>query len=800
MKYYEIAIPEIKKTYTFYSDKDVSPGFFCLVKVRNRQYVGIVVGEDKDVNTSLRYNKITSVYSDFTPLSGSYVEFIKTISNYYFTDYAVFFSIAFPSKMFKGVEFEYSLASEKIGLFLTEDELKIITLLEKRPMKLKEIKKFIDSKKLKELLKNLEKLGLVKKEIANPFKRVETAKRKAVTLVKMPSQPTLKKYREKSPNQYKVLDYLYKNKGTNFFLVKELIDILGVSYDAFNKLEKKGFVKCFYDYPSIVKENPGIKHVLTLTEYQNKFINDFLSSKKGVYYLFGVTGSGKTEVYLRSAESVIEDGKTVLYLVPEIGLTPAAISRLKVRFGKDIAILHSGLSYGERISEWLRVLNGKIKIVVGTRSAVFAPMDNLGLIIVDEEHDHSYKQENFPKYNAVHCALFRGKLENVPVILGSASPSIENFYNAKTGKYSLYQLPERVGASGFPDVEVVNMMEEFKKAKGKKKVFAEKTVLEIKKVLESEGQVLVFVNRRGYAPFLMCRKCGYIEMCPHCSVSLTVHSDSNSPPLQCHYCGYGKDIPDVCPSCGDNFIQMMGYGTQRIEKRLKALFPDAKIERVDRDTVSSKNAFENFSSKMNRREIDIVVGTQMIAKGHHFPYLKLSVVVDADSLIAFPDFRSAERAFSLLLQVGGRAGRELKGKVLIQTYKPDHYIFTHLKNHDYISFFEKEIEFRKKALYPPFAKIVVVEIKGADEDMVSKFADFLGKKLREKNNYQGVRILGPVKASIYKVHNKFRYHIILKSPERKNLRQLFAKAVYPYLHKKPHGIVIIPDFDPYSIM
>ena len=800
MKYYKIAIPELKKTYTFLFEGEIAIGSFCSVKVRNRQYVGIVVEEDNNINRDLTYTKISAIYDYFAPISENFVNFIKTISNYYFVDYGVFFSVAFPPKIFKGIEFEYSLVSEKVGVFLTDEELKILTALKEKPMKMKELKKVLGKKDLTAVVKNLEKLGLVKKEIANPFKKAETVKRKAVSLIKAPDEEEKSVLKKKSPSQFKIVDYLVKNRGINFFLVSELMDRLKVSSSAFESLEKKGFVKMFYDYPSLIKDNPHLQEIITLTEYQENFVKDFLSRKKGVFYLFGVTGSGKTEVYLRCAEAIISEGKTVLYLVPEIGLTPAAISRLKVRFGKDIAIFHSGLSYGERISEWLRVLNGKVKIVVGTRSAIFAPLKNLGLIIIDEEHDHSYKQENFPKYNAVHCALFRAKQEDIPVILGSATPSIENFYNAKTGKYKLYVLPERVGESGLPEVEIVNMMDEFKKNKGKKKVFAEKTVNEIKKVLESKGQVLVFVNRRGYAPFLMCRKCGYIEMCPNCSVSLTVHSETGSYPLQCHYCGYGKDIPYVCPVCGDNFIQMIGFGTQRIEKRLKALFPDANIERVDRDTVSSKNAFENFSSRMNRREIDIVVGTQMIAKGHHFPHLKLSVVVDADSLIAFPDFRSAERAFSLLLQVGGRAGRELKGKVLIQTYKPEHYIFNYLKKHDYFSFFDKEIKFREKALYPPFAKIVVVEIKGMNEEKVKDMATLLGEKLRNANTFGELKILGPVKASIYKVHNKFRYHIILKSPQRKSVRTLFAKVVTPFLNKKIPGIVIIPDFDPYSIM
>ena len=800
MKYYKIAIPELKKTYTFISEKEVNEGFFCSVKVRNKQYIGIVVEEDININPDLPYKKITSIYTGFTPVGKSFVNFIKTISNYYFVDYAVFFSVAFPPKIFKGIEFEYSLVSEKIGVFLTEEELSVLAALKEKPMKMKELKKVLGRKDLSAVLKNLERLGLIKKEIANPFKGVEGVKRKAVSLVKVPDEREKEALKRKSPAQFKIIDYLVKNRGINFFLVSELMDRLNVSPSSFQSLERKGFVKLFYDYPSLIKDNPHLREIVELTEYQEEFVKDFLNEKKGVYYLFGVTGSGKTEVYLRCAEAVIEDGKAVLYLVPEIGLTPAAISRLKVRFGRDIAILHSGLSYGERMSEWLRVLNDKVKIVVGTRSAIFAPLQNLGLIIVDEEHDHSYKQENFPKYNGVHCALFRAKLENIPIILGSATPSIEIFYNAVNNKYKLYRLPERIGGSGLPEVKVVNMMEEFRKNRGRKSVFAEETIDEIKRVLDLKEQVLVFVNRRGYAPFLMCRKCGYIEMCPNCSVSLTVHSESDSYPLQCHYCGYGRDIPDVCPSCGDNFIQMIGYGTQRIEKKLKALFPQARIERVDRDTISSKNAFENFSSRMNKREIDIVVGTQMIAKGHHFPYLKLSVVVDADSLIAFPDFRSGERAFSLLLQVGGRAGREAKGRVIVQTYKPEHYIFNYLKKHDYLSFFEKEIRFRKMAQYPPFSKMVVIELKGENSEKVWKFAQVLGEKIRESNKFSDVSVLGPVKAAIFKIHKKYRYHIILKSPTRQHIRQLFKVAVYPFIKKRQSGVIIIPDFDPYSIV
>ncbi len=799
MKYYKIAIYELKKTYTYKSDIPLQPGTFCAVKVRGKEYIGVIVEEESKVDLNISYLPIKKVFDEFPVLPDEFINFIKTISGYYFVDYAWFFSIAFPSKMFKGIEYVYSITKKKQGLFFTDDEAVIISALEKKPLTLKELNN-IAGKDIKVVLKNLVNLGIVKKEIADPFRKSESSKRKAVTLVKMPDEITLEKYKNKSPNQYKILDYLNRHKGINFFLISELSEILNVSYQSFKKLEEKGFVKCFYDYPSIVKDNPSIKEVIQLTNHQKDFVEKFKSNPEGIFYLYGVTGSGKTEVYLRCAEWVIKNGKTVLYLVPEIGLTPSAISRLKIRFGRDIAIIHSGLSYGERISEWLRVLNNKVKIVVGTRSAVFAPLKELGLIIIDEEHDHSYKQENFPKYNAVHSCLFRAKNSNIPIILGSATPSVESFYHANEGKYKLFTLPERAGSATLPEVEIVDMMKEFEKSGGKKNVFSQKTLDEIKKSLENNEQVLIFVNRRGFAPFLMCRRCGNIEMCPNCSVSLTVHSGESLPPLQCHYCGYGKSLPDVCPECGDNFIQMIGYGTQRVEQKLKIYFPSARVERIDRDTVSSKNAFELFVRKMRKKEIDIVVGTQMISKGHHFPYLRLAVVIDADSLIAFPDFRSTERAFSLLMQVGGRAGRELKGKVLIQTYKPEHQLFKFVKNHDYISFFKNEIIFRKKAGYPPFSRLIVLEIKGQDEKRVEEIAEMVGERLQKFNNFNKVNILGPVKASIYKIHNRYRYHIILKSNERKSLRELFFKAVLPFLNKKLNNVVIVPDFDPYSIM
>ncbi len=800
MKYYKVAVLELKKTYTYFSERDVCIGSFCIVRVKGKDYAGVVIEKDNNVDFNLNYRSIQRVLDDFPVLPDFYMKFIKRISSYYFVDQAVFYSLAFPRKIFKSIEYRYCVDKTKEHLFFTEKEKGVVDVLKRSPATLKELKR-IFGEDVADILKNLLKIGVVKREISNPIKGMETIKRKSVTLIKMPPESLLKEFEKSKPDQFRILEYLNKSKGVNFFLISELKDTLGISsYYPFNKLEEKGFVKCFYDYPSLIKENPSIKNFIKLTQYQEDFIERFKSNPEGIFYLFGVTGSGKTEVYLRCAELVIEQGKTVLYMVPEIGLTPSAVSRLKVRFGREIAIIHSGLSYGERTSEWLRVLTGKVKIVVGTRSSVFAPLKNLGLIIVDEEHDHSYKQERYPKYNALHCALFRANLSKIPVILGSATPLIESFYNARSGKYRLHILPKRAGGFDLPQVEIVDMRKEFERSGGKKEILAQTTIEEIKESLEKKEQVLVFVSRRGFAPFLMCRRCGYIEMCPNCSVSLTVHSKTDFYPLQCHYCGFGKEMPFVCPECGDNFIQMIGYGTERVEQKLKALFPTAKIERIDRDTVSTKHAFEAFAGRMKRREIDIVVGTQMIAKGHHFPYLRLAVVVDADSLVSFPDFRSSERAFSLLLQVGGRAGRELPGHVIIQTYKKEHYIYQFVKAHDYISFYEREIIFRKKAGYPPFSKLLVIEIKGVNEQRVKEFAECVGEKIKDANKKNLVKVMGPVKASLYRIHRKYRYHIILKSQQRRFLRALFKDAVLPFMGRKSADISLIPDFDPYSIM
>ena len=513
--------------------------------------------------------------------------------------------------------------------------------------------------------------------------------------------------------------------------------------------------------------------------------------------LHGVTGSGKTAVYLSAMQAVLSKGRSAILLVPEIGLTPAMAADLHQIFGDEVAILHSGLSDDERAEQWKRIRGGESHIVVGTRSAVFAPVSNLSLIVVDEEHDHSYKQEEMPRYHARDVAVMRAKMSDAAVVLGSATPSLETYYNALQGKYRLLELPERIEKRPLPEVEILDMREEFQRTR-KDEPLSRKLVEEIGERLSRQEQVMVLLNRRGYSAFVLCRGCGESVQCKNCAIAMTYHKREHR--LVCHYCGYTRPAPKTCPKCGSEFVQYLGTGSEKLEHILHGMFPQARIARLDRDTVRGRDDFERMLTAMQAGEIDLLVGTQMIAKGHDVANVTLVGVVGSDAALSFPDFRAAERTFQLLTQVAGRAGRgDTLGRVVLQTFFPDHYAIQFAAAHDYHGFYEKEIRFRSWMHYPPFNAVSNVLVRSQNLEEALTWSGILGKWFAGAR-LEGVRVMGPAAAAIVRLKTEYRYHFLLKSASRERMNSVLRAMLEHAVSKKIPRNNVVVDVDALSLI
>lgn len=586
-------------------------------------------------------------------------------------------------------------------------------------------------------------------------------------------------------SQEKILELLKENKKVK----KEVLNKISVS--SVNTLLKKNILleekEENYRYNLINEE----KIKFNLNEEQQKVykeIFNFINTNE-TFLLYGVTGSGKTNVYMKVIEDVIKNNKTAILLVPEISLTPQIIKRFTSYFS-NIAVLHSGLSDGEKYDEWRKINEGKVNIVIGARSAIFAPLKNIGVIIIDEEHSQTYKQENNPRYNAIDIAKERCKYHNCPLILGSATPSLESFARAKKNVYKLLKLKNRYNNNTMPKVEIIDMNKEFKKASG---YFSNTLIDQIKETLERKEQVILFLNRRGYSSFLTCSSCGYVEKCPNCDISLTYHKSSNM--LRCHYCGYATKRKKLCPKCQEEFKDY-GIGTEKVEEELKSLIKDAKIIRMDVDTTTTKNAHAKIINSFLEEKYNILVGTQMIAKGLDFPNVTLVGVLNADIGLNFPDFRSSETTFSLLNQVLGRSGRGNKeGKVLIQTFNPEHYAIAYTKNHDYLGFYNEEMKIRKILKYPPYYYICSIKIISKDYNLASKSSYDVVNYL--KQNIKNEIILGPSVCNVFKLNNNYRFQIIIKYKDVNNILEYLTNIEHHYFNKKDIKIEI--DFNPLKL-
>lgn len=561
-----------------------------------------------------------------------------------------------------------------------------------------------------------------------------------------------------------------------------------------NTIIKYGFASIIYEECKRYKYD-GISNYkrVNLTDKQRLVSDTIISSfgKSDTFLLYGVTGSGKTEVYMDVIEKAINNGKSAIMLVPEIGLTPQIVGKFISRFGNVISVLHSKLSDSERYDEYRKITNGESKIVIGTRSAIFVPFNNIGVIIIDEEHTSSYKQDNNPRYSAINVAEWRSKYHNCPLVLGSATPSLESFAKAGNHVYKLLSLTERAGGSVLPIVNIIDMKEEVKKGNF---ILSDMLKNKISEVLSKGEQAIILLNRRGYSSTISCKECGYVYKCPNCDITYTYHKSSNN--LKCHYCGYSMVLPNKCSICGSDNLKDYGLGTEKLEETLNSLYK-AKIVRMDVDTTSKKGQHQKIIDDFEEHKYDILIGTQMIAKGLDFPLVTLVGVVSIDSSLTSPDYRASENTFQLLSQVSGRAGRsENKGEVIVQTFNPDHYAITLAKNHDYIDFYKEEMKIRKILKYSPYYYMVLVSITSKDYELGFKEANKIGSYIRNNISSDSI-VLGPTMANMFKVNNIYHYQIIIKYRKDDSLMKVLKFIID--MQVKNNKIDVSIDFNPSRI-
>lgn len=687
---------------------------------------------------------------------------------------------------------------------------KIVTLTEVLPDKLT-----VSQKKLLETLKAaggtaeqkklMEACGLKSSAVINSLE-----KSGAVKVYEKPVGGTKEKVRKKvflkishqeaeslnglGKGMKKALDLLFEYDS---MLLSELISFSGCSNSSVQILEKKGIV----EIRDIAVQRTPIRKEIEKTSHmkpnpqQEKAINSLISAldsgTNSEHLLFGVTGSGKTEVFLQAVDYCISKGKNAIILVPEIALTPQMTARFISRFGSRVAVMHSGLSLGERYDEWNRIKNGEVCVAVGARSAIFAPFENIGLIVVDEEHELTYKSENSPRYDARLVGKFRAKQYNCPIVFASATPRVEDYYAALCGKMNLLKITDRVNGRQMPEVITVDMAQEL--AEGNRSVYSMQAQRELAENMSRGEQSIVFLNRRGFSTFVSCRSCGYVAKCKNCSVSLTYHANGNY--LKCHMCDYQVANPTVCPECGSKYIKYFGAGTQKAEEELRSRFPFATYVRMDADTTSHKFSHERILDKFNNEKIDVLLGTQMITKGLDFPNVTLSVVLAADTLLNTGDYRASERAFSQLVQVCGRAGRgEKPGRAVVQTYDPKNKVLSFAANNDYEGFYEDEIKARRLMEYPPFAEITSLLVVGDDRQKTGEYGMKIESRLRQLlDEHPGLCIafFGLAPAANFKIKNKFRYRIMLKTKKSDKIYQVLETLYNEHIEEKnPFGLEI----------
>ena len=647
------------------------------------------------------------------------------------------------------------------------------------------------------------------KTTKNQEKRINDKKQNFIYLAKEIEEinEDIESKKIKSEKQIRALRFLMNNININSEISSiDLQMFADVSLAILKTLEKNGYIEII---EKEVERNPFLHKVVQKTtnleltlEQEDAFEKVNASLQIGEYdefLLFGITGSGKTEIYIRLIEEALKLGKSSIMLVPEISLTPQTVDRFLGRFGEEkIAVLHSKLSLGERYDQWKKIERGDAKIIIGARSAIFAPAKDLGLIIIDEEHDDSYKSEMSPRYNAKEIASYIGNNKNIPVVLGSATPDMSTYFKAQNGKIQFLELTKRANNSSLPEVEIVDLRKEL--ASGNKTMISTKLHELIEENLENKKQTILFLNRRGFSTFIMCRDCGYTAKCKNCDITLTYHLKENK--LKCHYCGYEIDALTICPECGSKNIRYFGTGTQKLEEQIKEIFPQASVIRMDIDTVTKKNSHEDILNKFRNEGIDILIGTQMVVKGHHFPNVTLVGVIAADSSLNIDDYRAHERTFQILTQVAGRAGRgKDKGKVIIQTYNPDTFCIQYAQKQDYKLFYDTEINIRKQLRYPPFCDIILIGLSSINYKEIERSAKLIFEDIKQKIKTKKLQIIlyKPVPAPIDKIKNRYRWRIIIKCIIDEKLINEINNTIEKVTNKK-NTLRVIVDTNPSNML
>ena len=801
-------------------DEDVVPGVRVLAPFGPRKVTGFVTGrtEKTDYPDLKAIEEVLDPVPLFTP---EVLELARWIADYYLCGWGEVLKAALPA----GIH----LNSERVLRLLHNDPIELAESLKTRsprqaeiirrlamnnPITLNKLKNQMSVSSFYSSLKRLRQEGYVRVELSLPRPKVG---KKYETIVKIPGQYThddmesfIPELEIKAPKQAKSLRVLLEANNREFTRMA-LARQAGTNLSSINSLVDKGYIELetreiLRDYYNNVKYELPKKLVLN-PDQQNaldKIKAGIDVPEASTFLLHGVTGSGKTQVYIDAIYYSLSKGQTAIVLVPEIALTPQMVSRFRAHFGEQVAVFHSRMSPGERYDSWRLTWEGRHKIVIGPRSAIFAPLKNVGLIVIDEEHEPSFKQTDLtPRYNARDVAVVRALLEKAVVVLGSATPSVESFFNAQIEKYQLLQLPKRIDDVPMPKIELVDMKREPKIiGRNSPVIFSRLLRKKIDEKLNLGEQIILFLNRRGFATLFKCKDCGYTAMCKHCDITLTYHIRGNI--LKCHYCGYTRRAPEKCPECGGGDVLFRGVGTQRVEDELTELFPGVKAVRMDLDTTRGRMAHDRILKKFGSGEYQILLGTQMVAKGLDFPNVTLVGVISADTELFLPDFRAAERTFQLVTQVAGRAGRKDKiGEVIVQSYEPGHYSLNYAKTHNFNDFFRSELFDRHGKFYPPYSRLVNIVFRGKEELKVRKAAENFAQLIKKDPCFE---MLGPVPSPLAKIQNFYRWHLLFKSIKKsdagsKILKNSIREALA--LYKKRHrykGVTITIDVDPGSIM
>jgi primosomal protein N' (replication factor Y) len=790
-------------------EDDIQVGQLVHVPFRQRSKTGVVLALTNSLDDESLADKLKDIADIVEPeplLSDSNVDFIKFVADYYFAPIGEVVRVALPSFLRLEGKKYLRLRSEQLGARPARDIpdylAPIIQQLEESgPTPIKELKtRQLNYKQILEL----ESLGL-----AETFHRQDDSS---------PSRQIIKRYRRVDKHaesrlgskQEKLLELLTIDDWMPLKAIKRSVN---APHDSLKRLDERGLVekdeKEIYRNPYRGEPTEPAIEPPSLTDDQVealKHIDGQLEADAfGGFLLHGVTGSGKTRVYLEAMQTALAQDRQVLVLLPEISLTPQFVDTFRDHIQQQVAVIHSGLSGGEKYDQWRKIIKREVDVVIGARSALFAPLPDIGLIIVDEEHDSSFKQERTPRYNARDMAFVRAKYNDATIVLGSATPSLESYQRAREGKIEYLSMPTRATDWPLPEVEIIDLRNESRDQKGQAPILSDKLFSHLDETLQQSYQSIVFLNRRGFSPCVICEACGHVFECPNCDVSLTYHRFEES--LRCHHCDHAIRLPETCPSCGDRQLDRKGIGTEQLEDHLDEQFIQASIDRLDRDATTGRQIREKITD-FEQGDVDILVGTQMVTKGHDFPRVTTVGVVLADLSLNFPDFRAPERTFQLLTQVAGRSGRgEKKGTVFIQTYNPDHYSLQAARDHDYQSFVEKELYLRKQVNYPPFGHLIALKFRSSTgRHAVSTaryYATILGRIIDE-NDLENISVKGPARAPIAKLKGKTRWQIIVQSPSRSALRKTVASGLERtgyFSNENPHNDVdIIVDVDPVSLL